>query len=350
VTDKVALAILKYRSRLAVSLRTFMEPWLAVAERSGGRIFTTWNTTRTDDTGARTGRASSTPNFQNLTKRKVYLFGTAGEGDKAVPAWWRKLDLPELPMVRGYVTAPRGFRIVDRDYSQQELRIFTHYAGGELLEHYLRDNWFDIHALIKARVDALMGSSVERDVVKRIVFAVLYGMGKLGIVRLSSEYGIPGPMLVEIADAVKKAVPGLAELNRKIRDRCDAKLAIRTWGGRLYFVEPPRIVDGKMRTFEYKMLNLLIQGSAADNTKHALLNFWRMIREAHPTWQILLTVHDEIVLLVPTRDVHVAHAKLSAAMSGVEFLLPMLSEGKTGKTLGDLVPYDKKGQRVKLAA
>jgi DNA polymerase I-like protein with 3'-5' exonuclease and polymerase domains len=346
VTSEQTLSVLKYRSRLCVSLRTFMEPWLEVAEKSKGFVYTTWNTTRTDDSGARTGRLSSTPNFQNLPKRAPYLFGTSSEGAKAVPAWWVKMGLPDLPNVRGYVVPLPGHVLVDRDYSQQELRIFAHYAEGELLAKYLLDNWLDVHGLVNARVNELMLSEISRDVVKRLVFATVYGMGRPGVARLSSEYGIPGPKLIEIADAVKKAVPGLIALNRMLRKRCDLKLPIRTWGGRVYYVEEPRIVDGKMRTFEYKMLNLLIQGSAADNTKRALLNFWEYIIKHRLPWRILMSVHDEFVLSVPRKDLRRAQEALRAAMADVEFDLPMLSEGKYGANWGALKSYDKKGAVV----
>ena len=72
VTDKVLLAMLKYRTQLNTCMNTFMEPWLRVAEKSGGKIFTTWNQTKSTESGGavgtRTGRLSSTPNFQNVPK------------------------------------------------------------------------------------------------------------------------------------------------------------------------------------------------------------------------------------------------------------------------------------------
>ncbi|WP_207838907.1 DNA polymerase, partial [Pseudomonas sp. 43(2021)] len=78
VTDKVLLAVLKYRTQLNTCLNTFMQPWLATAEASGGLIFTTWNQTKTpsgdSNVGTRTGRLSSTPNFQNIPKEFQPIF------------------------------------------------------------------------------------------------------------------------------------------------------------------------------------------------------------------------------------------------------------------------------------
>lgn len=347
ITDPHTLSILKYRSRMLASLRTFMEPWLAVASlpESKGRIFTDWRTTVTDEGGARTGRLASSPNFQNLLKRKVYLFGKDKLGKpKPAPAWWRKLGLADLPWVRGYILPFPGCIIVDRDYSQQELRVLAHYTGGDLLEAYLADNWLDVHAHVQERVRDILGEALERESIKTTVFLIVYG-GGLG--KLAMKLGCTVERAKQIRDAVMAAVPGLKELKRRLSDRCDEKLPIRTYGGRLYFVEPPVLKHGKIQTFDYKMLNLLIQGSSADCTKLAFLALWKAIKH-RKGWNILLTVHDEFVLSVPRKDVAEAHRVLARAMASVQFKVPMLSEGKTGPTWGSLEPYDKKGEVIAL--
>lgn len=345
VTDSRVLSVLKYRSRVLASLRTFMLPWLTVAKNplSKGRIFTDWRTTTTDEGGARTGRMASSPNFQNLIKRKVYLFGKDKKGNaKPAPAWWRKLDLPDLPWVRGYIVPFRGHVLVDRDYSQQELRILAHYTGGELLTTYQKDNWLDVHAFVQGRVHQILGELLDRETIKTTVFRIIYGGGVGG---LAEALGCTVERAEQIRNAVIAAVPGLRELRRKLREMADTKMPIRTWGGRQYYVEKPRWVDGKLRTFEYKLLNLLIQGSAADCTKSALLKLWEMIRVKHPTWRILLAVHDEFVLSVPRSQEAKAHKVLAEAMASVQFDLPMLSEGKSGPTWGSLKKFDEKGRR-----
>lgn len=350
ITCPRTLAILKYRSRMQASLRTFMEPWLAVATlpASGGRIFTDWRTTVTDEGGARTGRLASSPNFQNLLKRKVFLFGKDKDGNaKPAPAWWRKLKLADLPWVRGYILPFPGCIIVDRDYSQQELRVLAHYAGGDLLAAYVENVWLDVHEFVQTRAAEILGEKLSREETKTTVFLVIYG-GGLG--KLAMKLGCTVERAKKIRDAIMGAVPGLRELKRRLSDRCDDKQPIRTWGGRLYYVEDPKIVDGKRRTFEYKMLNLLIQGSSADCTKRAMLALWKAI-QASPhrrrTWKILLSVHDEFVLSVPRADLHDAQEVLRKAMASVEFQVAMLSEGKYGKTWGQLKKYDEKGKSVK---
>lgn len=334
VTDKRVLAILKYRSRVVSSLDTFMRPWLAVARRSGGRIFTTWFTTRHDEHGARTGRLASSPNLQNMTKRKVTLF----EGD--APAWWKKLGLPDLPFVRRYVIAERGHVLIDRDKSQQEIRIFAHYEDGPLLKAYHENPWLDLYNQVLPEVNTMLTSPITRDDVKTTVLAKLYGMG-VGLLAMRLKVDVSTARA--ISDAVLAAVPGLRVLTRMLKEQVAAGKPIRTWGGREYFCEPPRMVEGEMRDFTYKMINVLIQASAADDIKECILWWWR---HAPRKYKLLLTVHDELVVSAPKAEMHKAMRLLKRAMNHVEFDVPMLSEGKYGPNLATLGPYDKKGVNV----
>jgi DNA polymerase I-like protein with 3'-5' exonuclease and polymerase domains len=98
---------------------------------------------------------------------------------------------------------------------------------------------------------------------------------------------------------------------------------------------------GRMMTFDYKLVNVLIQGSAADCTKEALIRFDE-VRKPH--WKIILNVHDQITASVPPKEVKAAMEALRVSMESVEFSVPMLSEGAVSSTNWDnLKDYDKKG-------
>jgi DNA polymerase I-like protein with 3'-5' exonuclease and polymerase domains len=354
VTDPQVLAILKYRSRVVSSLDTFMRPWLATARKSGGRIFTTWYTTRHDEHGARTGRMASSPNLQNMTKKKVTLF----EGE--APAWWKALGLPELPFVRRYIIAERGHVLIDRDKSQQEIRIFAHYEDGPLMEAYNKSPWLDLYNEVLPKVNAILGGGVHskviddpdlgtykavitpvtRDAIKTTVLAKLYGMG-VGLLAMRLKVDVTTAK--QISDAVIGAVPGLRGLARMLKETTGKGLPVKTWGGREYFCEPPKMIDGQMRDFHYKMINVLIQASAADDLKECILWFWR---HAPRKYKLILTVHDELVVSAPAGEMHKAMALLKKAMNHVKFDVPMLSEGKYGPNMASLVDYDKKGVDV----
>jgi DNA polymerase I-like protein with 3'-5' exonuclease and polymerase domains len=138
-----------------------------------------------------------------------------------------------------------------------------------------------------------------------------------------------------IKAAQRKAIPGLAELDAGIKAAARAGDPIRTWGGRLYYTEEPKMIDGRMRTFEYKLLNYLIQGSAADCTKEAVIRFDEARRES----RFLVTVHDEINISAPAKAMKQEMQILREVMASVEFDAPMISDGKVGKSWGTLTKF-----------
>lgn len=336
VTDKLLLRVLKYRAQLKTCLSTFMHPWLEVAKKSGGLIYTTWNQVRApkggDSTGARTGRLSSTPNFQNVPKKFSPIF------DDEISAPWD--DLPPLPAIRSYITAFPGEVLIDRDFSQQELRILAHFEGGPMLEAYQADNWLDFHDHAKDEL-AKQGHHYERKQVKNTNFGLIYGMG-LG--KLAEGNGTTVDEAKRLKNAILQMYPGLKEMYAEMKQRAKLNEPLRTWGGREYYCEPPKIDGRRVITYDYKMVNVLIQGSAADCTKEAII---RLNDARRPEWRIILNVHDQITMSVPPEDEDEAMEVLRECMEGIEFDVPMLSEGSVSYTnWQELEDYDKKGVRV----
>src|SRR5690606_6732040 len=108
---------------------------------------------------------------------------------------------------------------------------------------------------------------------------------------------------------------------------------IRTWGGRIYYTEPSKVIEGQLREFSYKLLNYLIQGSAADQTKQSIID-WEAMRD--PNNIFLATVHDEINISVPIDYWHEGMLELREAMNADHLDVPMLSEGFVGPNWADL--------------
>ena len=131
VTDKQLAAIIQYRAQMHTCLATFLTPWLAMAEASGGLIYSTWNQVRGEGRGARTGRLSSSPNFQNIPKSFKPLFKHEKAGLPPSPI----KNLGPLPMCRSYIIPYYADHVlIDRDWSQNEIRILAHFGDGELQE------------------------------------------------------------------------------------------------------------------------------------------------------------------------------------------------------------------------
>jgi DNA polymerase-1 len=208
------------------------------------------------------------------------------------------------------------------------------------MESYNATPWLDLYNQVLPTVNAMLAVPITRDAIKTTVLAKLYGMG-IGLLAIRLKVDVTTAK--QISDAVIGAVPGLRGLGRMLKETTGKGLPVRTWGGREYFCEHPKMVDGQMRDFHYKMINVLIQASAADDLKECILWFWR---HAPRKYKLILTVHDELVVSAPAGEIHKSMALLKKAMNHVKFDVPMLSEGKYGPNMASLVEYDKKGVDV----
>lgn len=338
ITDDALYAMLAHRASLSTCVGTFMEPWLETAKASGGLIFTGWNQLKqyygTGSRGAVTGRMSSSPNFQNIPKAFPPFWKHQEKGLPKCP-----IDLAPLPLVRSYIVAPPGYVLIDRDYSQQELRILAHFEDGDLLQAYQKNVWMDVHKTVMGTINEMLHASFSRSVIKQINFGLIYGMG---VALMAQKAGCE----TEEARAAKQAVlsiyPGLRELIDGLKELAANNQALRTWGGRRYFCEPPKMIDGQLREFSYKMLNVLVQGSAADCTKEAMIRYYNAKPKSH---RLLLQVHDELLCAVPEKELAKGMEILREAMELPGFEVPMLSEGKVSATnWAELRPYDKEGK------
>ena len=339
VTDKKLLAVLNYRERLKTCLNTFMKPWLETAELSGGLSYTIWNQTRTPDSvGTRTGRLSSTPNFQNIPKEFAPIFDHEKPGAKLPKSPWK--DLPSLPKVRCYVVPFENEVLIDRDFSQQEIRILAHFDGGSMTEDYQADPWLDFHDVAKGKL-AEQGLFYDRKPGKNTNFGLIYGMG---VGKLAEKNGTTVDEAKELKAAILRLYPGLKEMYADMRLRMQQDLPLRTWGGREYYCEPPKMVNGRLMTFDYKMVNVLVQGSAADCTKEAIIRYHAA---KHKDAKIILNVHDQITVSVPKKIMKSEMEVLRECMESIEFDVKILSEGSiSDKNWGDLEDYDKKGKII----
>ena len=238
----------------------------------------------------------------------------------------------ELPYMRSYIIPDDGMVLIDRDYSQQELRLLAHYTGGSLAEIYAHDVHADMHAHAQTMINQLLRANYERKPIKNTAFGILYGMG---LATLAATMGTDRKTAKRLRDAYYEIVPELGKLQYVLRRRAKTGDTYRTWGGRHYHCEPSKLVDGKRWTFEYKMLNYLIQGSASDMTKEALIRMDDICQS-----DLLLSVHDEILRQCEPGQVEREMFMMADAMSSIECDVEMLSDGELSEiSWGDLYDY-----------
>lgn len=325
---KVASAF-GYRNRLTTCLKMFMIPWLVQAEARGdGRISTNWNQIRNEKGGTRTGRPSCTdPNLLNISK-------TWDNNDDGYvhPAF---LDILALPLVRKYMLPDEGETWLHRDYNGQELRLLAHFEDGPLLAAYQENPWLDVHQHVATLIEEKTGKNFVRKNVKIANFRIIYGGGAPAT---ADGIGCSIDEAKDLLDAHGKALPsvkGRGGLSDETKRMGRMGEAIYTWGGRAYYVEEPGYNKkyGRHMTYEYKLLNYLCQGSAADVTKQAMINY-----NEHPKrrGRFLVQVYDEMnVSSGPDPKAEMAVLRDSMEAVSEELDVPMLSEGKSGKSWGD---------------
>jgi DNA polymerase I-like protein with 3'-5' exonuclease and polymerase domains len=248
--------------------------------------------------------------------------------------------------MRGYIIpwAPDHV-LIDRDYSQQELRILAHFEDDPdgLQSLYGNDPWTDIHNSAKTMINDMLGTSFPRKIIKNIGFGLIYGMG-VGLMAVTSGSTVDEAR--EAKAAYLKTFPGIKDMNKDMKTLAREEEPLVTWGGREYYCEPARMVDGRRREFDYKMLNVLIQGSAADCTKQAIINYAKLMKSRScGDVKFYLNVHDELMSSVPRKYMMQNMAYMGEAMEDVEFDIPMLTEGTwSPNNWADLKPYDVKGE------
>lgn len=232
-----------------------------------GRIYPELNLLR-----ARTGRFScSSPNIQQIPSRHPIYSDMC-----------RSIFIPE-----------EGERWYSLDFSNQEGRLQVHYANKlkcegsyELVQGFKKDPNLDMHQLVAN------AAGIERSEAKVINLGLSYGMG---ITKLSAALGLTIPQAKVLKQKYDNIAPYLTELNDKCKAVLKKRGSIKTIAGRMSHIDPPMWDNNERRTFEYKALNKLIQGSAADQSIEAMIQAYK---EDIP---VLFPVHDQFC--ISTSDV-----------------------------------------------
>jgi DNA polymerase-1 len=306
-TDKQVVHNLDMFSKYTKIIGTYMRPWLKSALENDGRFFPWFNTIKGDnDKGTYTGRFSS--NFQQVPREPLKGYRT-------------------LPFLRNYIIPDhKNHLLFNRDFSSQEIRILAHFEDGELLEAYHVNPKLDVHDHVKNIMIEMTGGKYDRTAhVKPCNFLVVYGGGAPA---LSKNIHVPLEEARGIITAHGDALPGVKELKKDLLLMSRNNELFKTAGGRWYDFE-----EG----FEYVALNTLIQGSAADHTKIALLNIDDMLKAESYDARIVLTVHDEFMISGAKKQKKKLMKDFKEAMEYDElFDLPMLTDGKIGACWGKM--------------
>ena len=295
--------IIEYRGKSKL-LTTYINGFLPYVDKEDGRVHGRFHQTIT-----RTGRISaSDPNLQNIPIRTE-----------------------EGRILRESFIPKDGYVFVDSDYSQIELRILAHIANDAKMIEAFKEGQ-DIHRSTASHVlnkDFNDVTPEERSKAKAVNFGIIYGISSFGLseqlkISVNEAKGYIDEYL-EKYSGVKKYMDEMPKIAKK-----DGY--VKTLFGRKRYIEELYSNNFNIREFGKRAaLNAPIQGTAADIVKLAMINVQKRIEEEKLDANILLQIHDEILLEVKKEDSEKAAKLLKEEMENIiDLKVPLIADVKIG--------------------
>jgi DNA polymerase-1 len=335
--------IVEYR-QYAKLKSTYVDALPTMIHPETGRVHTSFN-----QVVAATGRLSSSdPNLQNIPirtdeGREIRSAFVAGSPHVAASLRDAKASLGE--------TRPReSWKLLAADYSQIELRILAHYSeDASMCAAFDRDE--DIHRQVASQVFGVPlaeVTSAQRRSAKAVNFGVIYGQSPFG---LAKGLGISQEEAAAFIDGYFATYRGVAEFMVKTLDDCRRNGYVSTILGRRRAIQGVRPADQltlltdepsrrPLTLPERTVVNSVIQGSAADLIKLAMLAIHRRLREENSPARMLLQIHDELVFEVPENRIDALAKLVRDEMQNVMRLrVPLKVDVKSGDNWADCEPW-----------
>lgn len=305
--------IVEYR-QFAKLKGTYVDALPEMVHPQTGRVHASFN-----QVVAATGRLSSSePNLQNIPIRTE-----AG----------REIRSAFLPA--------EGCVLLAADYSQIELRVLAHFSGDETLRTAFANDE-DIHARVASEVYGVPLAEVTgemRRAAKAVNFGVIYGQSPYG---LAASLGIEQDEAAKFIDAYFARYAGVEKFLTKTLEDGLENGYVKTILGRRRAIHGIRVGAGRQRNLpERTAINTVIQGSAADLIKLAMINIHRRLKDSRWTnTRMLLQIHDELVFEVPTPLLQELGNLVQEEMSSVlELSVPLKVDMKSGENWAACEPW-----------
>ncbi len=301
--------------QLAKLKNTYLDALPALVHPGDQRVHASFNQVVTA-----TGRLSSSdPNLQNIPVRS--------EDGRQIR--------------QAFVPGHEGWLLLTADYSQIELRILAHYTGDPALTRAFAED-HDIHRVVAARIFKVDESAVDssmRRVAKTVNFGVIYGLSPFG---LAARLGITQAEAAAFIDAYFQEYAGVDAFITRTLESALATGRVETILGRRRPINGIKSTTGRVRNLaERTAVNTVIQGSAADLIKRAMLAADRRIRDAELGARMLLQIHDELVFEAPEAEVPALASLVRDAMTtALDLDVPLKVDIAAGRNWLDVEAID----------
>jgi DNA polymerase-1 len=306
--------IIEYRG-FAKLKSTYVDALPGLINPRTGRVHACFN-----QVVAATGRLSSSdPNLQNIPIRNE-----AGREIRAA-----------------FLPGEEGWRLLAADYSQIELRVLAHFSEDPTLCAAFAED-ADIHTLVASQVYGVPLDQVTREMrysAKAVNFGVLYGQSAFG---LAQQLSIEAEQAAAFIDAYFHRYRGVERYLARVLAECCAKNYVTTLFGRRRAIRGVRPNVGRqLNLAERTAINTVIQGSAADLIKKAMIAIHRRLRAEKRAARMLLQIHDELVFEAPVDELKPLATLVSDEMTRVAPLrVPLKVDVKSGSNWAEVEPWD----------
>ena len=311
-------ALLLQHRQLSKLKSTYLDALPELVHPHDGRIHASFN-----QSVAATGRLSSSdPNLQNIPVRT--------EDGRQIR--------------QAFIAGRPDWRLLTADYSQIELRILAHYSDDPAMGRAFAQD-LDIHKAVAARIfhvdEAAVDDSMRR-VAKTVNFGVVYGLSAYG---LSSRLGITQTEAAAFIDAYFQEYAGVDRFITKVLESAQANGRVETILGRRRPINGIKSTTGRMRNLaERTAINTVIQGSAADLIKRAMILLDQSLREQGYEARMLLQIHDELVFEAPVSELpRLAELVGRVMTSALDLKVPLKVDIAAGHNWLDVEPIGENG-------
>ncbi|MCC6680206.1 MAG: DNA polymerase I [Phycisphaeraceae bacterium] len=272
---RVPQLVLEYR-QLAKLVGTYLVNLKEAIHPDTGRIHCSFH-----QTGAATGRlSSSNPNLQNIPIRTEI-----GR------------------QIRRAFVAPGSCELISADYSQIELRMLAHLAEDDALIEAFRQKQ-DIHTAVAVQVFGVPPEEItieQRTHAKTINFGIIYGVTPYGLARRIDNLDVDSAR--KLIDDYKARFPGIDRFLYDCVQHATQHGYVSTILGRRRAIPEITSTNGNTRALGERLaINTVVQGSAADLIKLAMVNLHRRIEAESLPMKMLLQIHDELVFETPAKE------------------------------------------------